>query len=59
VGSRNRRRWKRYGRSKATSRHVPPHNKPVGYVITLTVNADGTVKDVKFKDGKNDPWSSA
>ncbi len=27
---------------------------PVGYVITLTVNADGTVKDVKFKDGKND-----
>jgi Ca-activated chloride channel family protein len=26
---------------------------PVGYVVTLTVNADGTVKDVKFKDGKN------
>ncbi len=27
---------------------------PVCYVVTLTVNADGTVKDVKFKDGKND-----
>lgn len=27
---------------------------PVSHVVTLTVNADGTVKDVKFKDGKND-----
>ncbi len=27
---------------------------PVSHVVTLTVNADGTVKDVTFKDGKND-----
>lgn len=26
---------------------------PVSHVVTLTVNADGTVKDVKFKDGRN------
>jgi len=26
---------------------------PVSHVVTLTVNADGTVKDVTFKDGKN------
>ncbi|OPY01040.1 MAG: Vault protein inter-alpha-trypsin [Syntrophorhabdus sp. PtaB.Bin184] len=27
---------------------------PVSYVVTLTVNADGTVKDVKSRDGRND-----
>ncbi len=28
-------------------------SSPVSYVVTLIVNADGTVKDAKFKDGKN------